>query len=298
MKKNTTKQRLLIGAHMSIADGFDQAILQADSIGCTTIQIFTKSNRQWRAKPIEEDAVAAFRDAINKTGIAPVVAHATYLINIGSSDGHIRNQSRAALAQELERCFILGIPYLVLHPGSYGKETEETCLQIISESLDAVLEADQGTTMILLETMAGQGSNVCSSFAQIAQLRAGTTHKKRIGVCLDTCHVFAAGYDLRTQDTYQKLWHSFDQTIGLNNLKTIHINDSKKELGARVDRHEDIGKGSLGMSPFEMLFNDHRFFDIPKILETPKDSLVDDKRNLDTIMRLLSEETKKILNIE
>lgn len=291
------KSHLLLGAHMSISGGFEKAIERGTSIGCTTIQIFTKSNRQWHAKTITQEEAKLFRTAVKESDIHPIVAHATYLINIGAPDKTIESKSVKAVIDELERCAILGIPYLVLHPGSHVDTDEAACLERIAQNLDEIFETDASNTKILLEIMAGQGSSVCYSFDQIATIRKLSHHKGRIGVCFDTCHAFAAGYDFTTPHGYKAMWDEFESTIGLNHLYAIHINDSKKELGSHVDRHEDIGKGAIGLQVFKLLFNDPRFFDIPKILETPKDELEDDVRNMRTIKNLLNEVTRKKLDI-
>ena len=282
------KKSLLLGTHVSIAGGPEQAIYRGEAIGCTAIQIFTKSNRQWLAKPLEQEEIDAFRKAWNNSTIQSVIAHAAYLINIGSSNPETVKKSTQSLAIELERCQQLGIPYLVLHPGSRGDLSEKECLQQITQQLDTVLESTPGNTILLLETMAGQGSNMCYRFEQIASIYQESRNKERLGVCFDTCHVFAAGYDLRTEETYQAVWNEFDTIIGLHLLKAIHINDSKKELNSHVDRHEHIGKGELGSNAFQLLFNDERFFDIPKILETPKKRPEDDLHNIQTIKGLVS----------
>ncbi|MFI5333109.1 MAG: deoxyribonuclease IV [Candidatus Babeliales bacterium] len=266
------KHTLLLGAHISTAGGFDKAITRAQSINCTAIQIFTKSNRQWAAKPITQDEQEVFKKAVKETGITSLLSHATYLINIGSGQEDILIKSRALLTTELERCDQLGIPYLVLHPGSYGTGSEQQCLETIATSLDNVFEHYTGSAMVLLENMAGQGSSVCYSFEQLAEIRTRTKYKNKVGICIDTCHAFAAGYDLRTSATYEQVWHEFDRIIGLSHLKALHINDSKKPLGSRVDRHAYIGQGAIGLEGFKLLFNDPRFFDIPKILETPCES--------------------------
>lgn len=295
------KQRLLLGAHMSISGGMEKAIERGASIGCTTIQIFTKSNRQWNAKELSAHEIEQFKDTAKALKIAPIIAHATYLINIASADPKISNSSTQALAMELARCQNLDIPYLVLHPGSYGKGTPEEGLDRISYHLDAIFEQVPGHTMILLETMAGQGTALCWSFEQIAAVIKKSEHKKRLGVCFDTCHAFVAGYDFKDSESYHALWKLFDEQIGLEKLKAIHINDSKKGLGSRVDRHEHIGKGALGLEAFSLLFNDPRFFDIPKILETPKateEPFTEDKMNMETIRALLTPETKKLLHVE
>ncbi|CAN5197508.1 deoxyribonuclease IV [soil metagenome] len=298
---STKNSRLLLGAHMSISDGLEKAIKSGASIGCTTIQIFTKSNRQWNAKIITPEEIEHFKAAAKTLKMGPIIAHATYLINIASADPKVSNASTAALAMELARCQSLDIPYLVLHPGSYGKGTPQEGLERISHHLDAIFEKVPGHTMILLETMAGQGTALCWSFEQIAQVINKSTHKKRLGVCFDTCHAFVAGYDFKDSASYHAMWENFDKTIGIERLKAIHVNDSKKGLGSRVDRHEHIGKGALGLEPFSLLFNDPRFFDIPKILETPKateEPFTEDKMNMATIHSLLTPKTRKLLNRE
>lgn len=262
----------LLGAHMSTAGGFDKAIIRGQSIGCTAIQIFTKSNRQWKAKPISAQEQELFKKAATTAKISSLLAHATYLINIGSAQEETLAKSRTLLTSELERCDQLGIPYLVLHPGSYGTGSEQECIATLVTSINLVFEGYTGNTMLLLENMAGQGSSICYSFEQLAHVRSKIKHAHKVGICIDTCHAFAAGYDLRTSKTYKAVWDEFDQTIGLSNLKALHINDSKKPLGSRVDRHADIGQGAIGLEGFRLLFNDSRFFDIPKILETPCES--------------------------
>lgn len=292
------KHRLLLGAHMSIAGRLEKAIEQGTSLGCTTVQLFTKSNRQWQAKPITPQEAAVFRAAVKNSAIDPVVAHATYLINIGSPNREIEEKSIKAVIDELGRCDQLGIPYLVLHPGSHVDTGEQECLERIARNLDTILENAPGNTKILLETMAGQGSSVCYAFEQIGTIRRLSHHKNRVGVCFDTCHAFAAGYNFTTPEGYKAMWDEFDKSIGLDHLYVMHVNDSMKDLDSRVDRHADIGKGKIGPEAFALLFNDPRFFDIPKILETPKNELADDERNIRTIMGLLSEQTKKTLNID
>lgn len=289
---------LLLGAHISIAGGFDQAIVRGESIGCTAIQIFTKSNRQWTAAPIGEDAIIAFKNARKHSSITQVIAHAAYLINIGSPHEHIRTKSTQAVIDELHRCHQLGIPYLVMHPGAHGTEPINECLTRIAEQINHILTIDTGTTTLVLETMAGQGTNVCDSFEQLAYIYQQVTHKKRFGICFDTCHVFAAGYDLQTKEAYNNTWKIFDNILGRDLLKVIHLNDSKKPLGMHVDRHEDIGKGKLGLDAFKFIMNDSRLFDIPKILETPKESLRDDWRNMRTLADLVTTENRRVLKID
>ncbi len=295
MPKKTT---LLIGAHMSIVDGIHHALERGESIGCSTIQLFTKNNRQWKARPLTKNDIELYQQAAKQSSIKWVVAHATYLINIGSPDKTIEKKSINAVIMELKRCQALGIPYLVLHPGSHVKTNQDSCIQQISDNLNKIFASAPGKTMLLLETMAGQGSSVCYSFEHIALIIKQSKYKRRLGVCLDTCHIFAAGYDFRTKKTYEATWKEFDSTIGFNKLKVIHINDSKKDLGSQVDRHEEIGKGKIGKQAFRLLFNDKRFFNIPKILETPKNSLDDDLRNMETIYALLSTQTRHALDFK
>ncbi|MCL4229711.1 deoxyribonuclease IV [Candidatus Dependentiae bacterium] len=295
----TRSPRLLLGAQVSIAQRIPLAFERGASIGCSTIQIFTKSNRQWGAKEITQQEIYDFQNMRKQFSISPVVAHATYLINIGSSDKQILQKSVKALTIELERCTLLDIPYLVLHPGSFKGSTEQKCLDQIATSINYVFEHYTGKTRLLLETMAGQGTSVCYRFEQISHVIGQVTQSsKRLGVCLDTCHVFAAGYDLRTPKAYNDMWQQFDETIGLGRLYAIHVNDSKKELGSRVDRHEKIGKGEIGLKAFELLFNDPRLFAIPKILETPEGTLDDYAVDIRTILELLSAKTRKILGVK
>jgi deoxyribonuclease-4 len=285
MKKESS---LLFGAHMSISDGFDQAVLQGEAIGCTAIQIFTKSNRQWACKPLEKKRIDALKKALQSSCVKTVIAHATYLINIGSPDVELAKKSTNALITELNRCSELGIKYLVLHPGSHSNADITECLTRISAHLDHALESSTGTTSILLETMAGQGTSIGHTFEQLALIIKKSHHKKRIGICFDTCHAFAAGYDFRDKKSYKKMWDHFDEVIGLNKLHAIHVNDSKTDLGSHVDRHTHIGQGKIGLLAFKMIFKDPRFVAIPKILETPHATNQDHKRNIDTIKSLIS----------
>ena len=291
MKK---EHSLLLGAHMSIAGGINKAIERGESIGCSAIQIFTKSNRQWYAKELSDEEIELFKQAWKKSSVKSVVAHASYLLNIGSSNPDLEEKSLDGLKIELQRCADLNIPYLVIHPGSRTDTDEQSCLAKISKNIDKVLtQVPHG--MILLETMAGHGSQVGYTFEHLAEIIKQANHKRRIGVCIDTCHLFAAGYDLQTEKAYHDMWKHFDTAIGMHKLKAIHVNDSQKELGSRIDRHIDIGKGKIGLDAFELLLNDPALFDIPKILETPKEDLTDDKRNLDTLMGLLSKKTRGLL---
>jgi len=277
------QKKLLIGAHLSIGRGLAGVFAQANELECTTLQLFTKSNRQWAAKALTPDEISTFKAAHQEHSLMPIVAHASYLINIASPDSVLAHKSLTALIHELERCEALGIHYLVLHPGSHRSSDLEESLKRVAYNILTALHQVPGETMILLETMAGQGSAVGSSFEELSKILKHAQHHKRLGICLDTCHVFAAGYDFSTPEGYQKLWHDFDHHIGKHLLKVIHMNDSAKPCGSRVDRHCDIGKGKIGLDGFRYIMKDNSLDHIPKILETPKESLADDARNLETL---------------
>ena len=282
------KKELLIGAHVSIVGGFDQAILRGEKIGATCIQIFTKSNRQWKAQPITTQKAEEFIAQQKKSSIKIVVAHASYLINLGSTSKLVAQKSTDALIEELRRCDMLEIPYLVLHPGTFYSENKKDSLIFIATQINMALqEAKPKYVTLLLETMAGQGNVAGSNFEELATIISHVKQKKHIGVCVDTCHIFASGYNFDTCARYKKLWKNFDDTIGLSKLKVFHINDSKKDLGSRVDRHEHIGAGMIKPEGFKLLMRDKKFSTIPKILETPKsgDDQASDIKNLKTLQR-------------
>lgn len=281
------KSSLLLGAHMSIEGGMEKALERGESIGCTVIQLFTKSNRQWRSKSISKDQAHLFKQTQKKLGIKEVVAHASYLINLASTNKEVVEKSRIALIDELERCELLGIPTLVLHPGSAGINSADAAIKQVADHLNQAIKYAQSSTTIALENMAGQGSALCSTFEQLAQIKGLATQKNRIGFCFDTCHAFVAGYNLADKKEYDNVWHEFEKHIPLSDLKVIHVNDSKKGLGSHVDRHEDIGKGTIGLTFFELLMNDEQFVTIPKILETPKDSPEEDARNMAILIGLI-----------
>jgi len=271
MKKKTNKP--LVGSHVSIAGGLHKAAERAVELGATSMQLFTKSNRSWFEKPISPDDEKRFKATVKEAGLKKIVAHSSYLINIASANPKTERQSTNSLKHELRRCEQLGIPFLVLHPGSHVGAGEETGLKKICKNLDQVLTTANGKTKLLLETMAGQGTNVGYTFEQLKAIIAGSKHKKLLGVCLDTCHIFAAGYDIGTQEAYEKTMKQFARTIGLRKLKAIHINDSKAELGSRVDRHENLGKGVIPRTAFKLIMQDKRLASIPKLLETPNPEL-------------------------
>jgi len=274
---------------MSIAGGVGRAVDRGVEVGCDTIQIFTKNSNQWRARPISDEEVAGFKEKLEESGIDPVVAHDSYLINLASPDPGLLERSRNAFLEEMNRAEALGIPYLVMHPGSHKGSGVDVGLRTIAESFDRLHEQTVGfRLMVLLETTAGQGTNLGFTFEHLRRIIDMTAEGGRLGVCLDTCHAFTAGYDITSRNGYEKMWEEFDSEIGLDRLKVIHLNDSKKDLGSRVDRHEHIGKGTLGLEPFRMLVNDERLREIPMILETPKGpDYAEDKENLATLRNLI-----------
>ncbi len=284
-----TIPRRPIGAHMSIAGGHDRAIQRGAAIGCSAIQMFTKSSNQWAAKPLTEEGVMRFKEEHARSGVGPVVAHDSYLINLCSPDDALWRRSIDACSEELERCARLGIPWLVAHPGGHMKRGEEYGIGRMAEAIDVIhSRVPASAASLALETTAGQGTILGYRFEQLADLIGRTAEPDRIGVCLDTCHVFAAGYDLRTRSGYEETFQRFDELIGLHRLKAIHVNDSKKDLGCRVDRHEQIGRGYLGLEAFRFLMNDPRLLEVPLLLETPKgEDCREDVENITTLMRLV-----------
>jgi len=283
-----TIPRRPLGAHMSIAGGMERAVERGASVGVTALQVFTKSSNQWAGRPFEPGEPERFREAVARAGITHVVAHDSYLINLASPDDALWRKSIDACAEELARCVALGIPWLVTHPGAHMGAGESAGIRRMAEAIDAVHARVPGReASIALETTAGQGTILGHTFEQIAAIIAATGSGARLGVCLDTCHVFAAGYDLRTPETYAETFRAFEAAIGFRRLVAVHVNDSKKGLGCRVDRHEHLGKGHLGLEAFASLVRDPRLVAVPLILETPKDeTLADDVVNLGTLMRL------------
>ena len=283
-------KKLLLGAHQSIAGGVENSLARGREVGCDTIQIFVKTPNRWVSKPLAEENVIAFRKAVAETGIWPVFAHSLYLINLATPDDTLWHKSQDALVDDLERCERLGLPGLVIHPGSHMGSGEEAGIARITAALDAVHARLPGyDAQVWLEVTAGQGAHLGYTFAQLGAMIAAVEESDRLGVCFDTAHGFAAGYELRTRDGYEVTWSEFEETLGLDRLKAIHLNDSRKELGSRVDRHEHIGKGLLGLEPFRFLLNDPRFRGIPMILETEKSKdLAEDKENLAVLRSLVA----------
>jgi len=256
---------------MSIAGGVDKAIDRGQEVGCETIQIFTRTPRRWKAREFEEEEVEGFKRKREKVGINPVFAHDTYLINLGSPDEELWRRSIAVFEDELARCDALGLPFLVVHPGSHVGQGEEAGLARIAAALSLVVARKPGyRAQILLEITAGQGDTLGYTFQQLAQLIKLTEGSERLGICFDTCHAFVAGYEIRTPGGYDTTFEELNELIGLERLRVFHLNDSKGDLGSRLDRHEHIGKGYLGLEPFHMLLNDERFRGLPMVLETPK----------------------------
>ncbi|MDD3643580.1 MAG: deoxyribonuclease IV [Candidatus Krumholzibacteria bacterium] len=276
-----------LGAHMSISGGVHMALRRARSIGCNAVQLFVKSSNQWRAKPLSEEEISLFREesALFQPGF--VIAHSSYLLNIASPDPGLRGKSEQALRTEMERCAVLGIPSLVLHPGSHRGEGLDGGIARIAASLDRLFAATQGGVSILLETTAGTGNIIGASFEELASIIGLVSDRTRVGVCFDTCHAFAAGYDIRARRAYEATMRRFDGAIGLGLLRAFHLNDSRTALGSRRDRHAQIGDGRIGERGFANLLRDRRFDDRPMILETPKGpDLAEDVENLARLRRL------------
>lgn len=256
---------------MSVAGGLPFAIARAELHKCEALQIFSKNASQWRARPLPPQEIDTFRNAAKQTGITPIVAHASYLINLATTSDTLRAQSIAALGEEVDRAEALGLMGVVLHPGARMAAPMEQALSLVSSALTQVLQArPRGRAMILLEHTAGQGTTMGSTFGEIAAMIAGVKRNTRLGVCLDTCHLLASGYNLCSEDGYRETFDEFESLIGFDRLKVFHLNDSKKPCMSRVDRHEHIGKGCIGLEPFQRLLNDPRFDHLPMILETEK----------------------------
>ncbi|MBN1901153.1 deoxyribonuclease IV [Candidatus Sumerlaeota bacterium] len=285
----TNSRRILLGAHISVAGGVDKAILRGRELNCSAIQIFLKYNTRWQGKPFTQQEQTDFFKNLEDSGIACVLAHNCYLINLASPDDVVYQKSLNAMLDEIERASKLKIKHLIIHPGANLGSGISQGIQKIASSLNLILEKSSDKKVcILLETTAGQGTGIGHRFEELADIRNRIRDKKRIGVCLDTAHIFAAGYDIRTRSAYRNVLKEFDATLGLSCIRAIHINDSSKPLGSRVDRHEHIGKGFIGLDAFGFIMNDERFREVPKILETPKNPGDKyDKRNLRILRNLV-----------
>lgn len=277
------------GAHMSIAGGAHRAFARGERAGCDVIQIFSKNQQQWRAHPLDAQEIALFRAEGERSGICAALVHASYLINLASPDDALWQKSTAALGDELARCAALGIPYLVMHPGAHVGSGEQAGICRVADALGRLLAAGAAAGVtVLLETTAGQGTCLGHRFAHLAQIIERCPRGERLGVCVDTCHIFAAGYDIRTRAAYERTLDELDRTLGLERVRALHLNDSLRELGSRVDRHTHIGEGRIGLEGFRMLVNDPRLAGLPAVLETPKgDDLADDIRNLQLLRSLM-----------
>lgn len=256
---------------MSIAGGLPLAVDRAVLHGCEALQIFSKSSGQWRARELPAPEVAEFRDKVERSGIHPVVAHASYLINLAAPSPVLREQSIAAFGEELDRAETLGLAGVVVHPGCYTIGSEDEGMRLVAEAVTSLLRArKRGRTSVILEGTAGQGTSLGWRFEQLARMIELADGHARVAVCLDTCHLFAAGYDLASPGGYRDTFASFDRLVGLDRLRVLHVNDSKKPLGSRRDRHDHIGKGEIGLDAFRRLVTDRRFAQLPMLLETPK----------------------------
>lgn len=264
-----------IGAHISAAGGVENAPVNAHNIGAKAFAFFTKNQRQWKAAPLTEESIQLFKERCQELGFNMdyVLPHDSYLINLGHPEEEGLTKSRNAFLDEMQRCEQLGVNRLNFHPGSHLKKIEiDACLDRIAESINIVLDQTKGVTAVI-ENTAGQGTNLGHTFEQIAHIIDKVEDKSRVGVCIDTAHTLAAGYEIRTEESFKETFQSFEDIIGFNYLKGMHINDSKKELGTKVDRHDSIGAGVMGMTLFEMIMKDSRFDNMPLILETPDESI-------------------------
>ncbi len=271
-----------IGAHISIAGGVENAPLNAEKIGAKAFALFMKNQKQWQAKPFTEKNIREFKENCDKLEYKPehILPHDAYLINLGHPEEEKLEKSRKAFLDEMQRCEQLGLKYLNFHPGSHLRLiSEKESLDLIAESINIVNEKTSFVTPVI-ENTAGQGSNLGCKFEQLAYLISKVENKDRIGVCLDTCHLFASGYDIRSKETFEKTFAEFDKIVGFNYLKGMHLNDSRKDCGTRVDRHESIGKGFIGLDAFRFIMNDERFEEMPLILETPNNDIWADEIKL------------------
>jgi deoxyribonuclease IV len=264
-----------IGPHVSASGGVDNAVTNAVELGANAFGLFTKNQKQWKSKPLEQATITRFRDLCEQHGFAPfqILPHDSYLINLGHPEAEGLQKSREAFLDEMQRCEQLGLDRLNFHPGSHLKKiSEEECLDIIAESINITLDKTRGVIAVI-ENTAGQGSNMGYRFEHLAHIIERVEDKSRVGVCIDTCHSFSAGYDLKSEEGYRATWEEFDRIVGFSYLKGMHINDSKKELGSRVDRHHSFGEGTLGIDLFKRIMNDPRFDNMPLIMETPNEKI-------------------------
>jgi deoxyribonuclease IV len=276
----------LLGAHVSIAGGVFNAPERGVKVGARVIQFFTQNSNQWKGKAVSKEDAALFQAKMAEFGISEAVSHDIYLINLASAPGEIQEKSIIAFKEEMERCARLGINKIIMHPGSHNNDGEEVGIRRICEAFDLLLSAvPEFKGKILLENTAGQGTNLGYRFEQLRAIINGTSFPDRFGVCFDTCHAFASGYQIGDRDGYQRTFEEFDKTLGLSSLLAFHLNDSKKGLGSKVDRHENIGAGELGLEPFRLILNDPHFALVPKFIETPDREM--DEKNLQLLRSLI-----------
>ncbi len=260
-----------VGAHTSISGGLHRALERGADVGCDVIQIFSRSNQQWAMRPISDEDLAAWQQARAATGVDPVLVHGSYLVNLCGPDSALRERSYQATAAEYERCRRLGIPYLVMHPGAHCGDGEATAIARLGALLERLWdEQPDNPTTVLIENTAGQGSCIGWRFEHLRDIFAAVADPARLGVCIDTCHTLAAGYELRTDAGWQETWAAFERTVGIARVRAFHVNDSRTPLGSRVDRHQHLGRGELGLGAFRRLVNEPRFAGLPMVIETPK----------------------------
>jgi deoxyribonuclease-4 len=282
----------LLGAHLSIAGGLHRALLRGEALHCSTIQIFTKNSNQWKSRVLLPEEIREFRETRTRAGIYPVISHGSYLVNLASNDPLLYRKSIEAMRGELRRCHLLGISAVVVHPGFHGGRGEQEGLRRVSAAVNEILaETSNLDVRIVLESTAGQGTGLGGRLEHFAAIFDRIGQVRRVGLCIDTCHVFAAGYDLRSSRAYDRMVAAVETTVGLGKLELFHLNDSRGELGSRVDRHAHIGEGCIGLSAFRCIMRDERFIGVPKIIETPKEGAVQgrdgaDPRNLALLRRL------------
>ncbi|OGQ36354.1 MAG: deoxyribonuclease IV [Deltaproteobacteria bacterium RIFCSPHIGHO2_12_FULL_43_9] len=282
----------LFGAHISTSGGVEKSIERAIELNCEAIQIFTKNNNQWNGKPLTEESIKAFKDGVKKAKIKVTNSHDSYLINLCSTDKNISKKSHDAFLDELNRAEELALDYVVMHPGAHLGKGESAGLKTLTRAFNNLMKETRGYKVLtLIESTAGQGSNIGYKFEHLKEILDGVTEPERFGVCLDTCHLYAAGYDISTKDGYEKTFSEFNKIVGIKQIKMFHLNDSKRELASRVDRHEHIGEGKIGRDGFKFLVNDQRFKNHAMIIETPKedDFMKFDSKNLNFLKSLLKE---------
>ncbi len=291
------RKMIILGAHLSIAGGLHKSLELADKYNCNALQIFTKNSNTWKERVLKEEEIVKFRKRRKKLKIQQIASHTSYLINIASPDRELWTKSVEALEKELFRSALLKIPMVVLHPGAHRGTGEKAGISRITAAINDVFEKTATTnTVLLLETTAGQGTQIGYRFEQLAEIAETVENKERLGFCLDTCHIFAAGYDIRDTSSYEKTLKEFNQILGLNRLFLMHLNDSKKPLGSKVDRHEHIGEGHIGGNAFRLIMNDHRLENIPKIIETPKlkEGIEQDPVNLERLRNMVKDNQQPV----